>query len=153
MSIGVAKVRYFLIYLELQRIREGEQNLNKFGPFPALSKQNRPKFGLSVVRPLYFLFGHFWVMRPNHRPAGKSTLDPPHNVRAIPLNSKAEARAAWVTWMGLPKRRRLALITLVKCRRPVYQSAVGRWLELIDFYCLIPQTQDWIRGWVHTLLL
>ncbi len=49
-------------YLELEIIRGGKQNCQKDGPFLALSIQNRSNFGRKFVRPLHFLFGHFFYL-------------------------------------------------------------------------------------------
>jgi hypothetical protein len=46
-------------YLEFLEKRRKKQTFQKFGPFSALSEQNRPKFGGAFVWPLYFLFGPF----------------------------------------------------------------------------------------------
>ncbi len=75
--LGWVKILLFvssaLICTELERIRGEKQIFKNLGPFSAFSKQNRQKFGRSFVRPLYFLFGPFWVMPPgNNRPAGNT---------------------------------------------------------------------------------
>ncbi len=52
-----------------------ETILLKFGPFSALFVQNCwPKFGRTIVRPLHFLLGHFWLMWPNNRPVGNTGI-------------------------------------------------------------------------------
>ncbi len=58
------------------RIREDRRRKKKlkFGPFSALFVRNRPKFGRRIVWLLHFLFGPFWLMRPNNRPVGPSHI-------------------------------------------------------------------------------
>ncbi len=59
--------RNFSVANSLQNFQASllEKNFELFGPFSALSVQNRPKCGRRYVRPLYLFFGHFWVKRPN----------------------------------------------------------------------------------------
>ncbi len=89
--------------ITVERITGGKLNFEKFGPFSALSVQNRPKFGRSFVRPLYFSFGPFWVMRRNIRP----------------VDNTEERRLI----RGVTKRSRLSLLT----NRPSYMSPNSVW--------------------------
>ncbi len=53
MRLQWAKQNISLICTELERIRGEKLIFKKFGPFSALSVQNRPKFCCSFVHPLY----------------------------------------------------------------------------------------------------
>jgi hypothetical protein len=45
---------FFWGFLELGRTRRRKQNVHKFGPFTALSEQNRPKFGRIFFRRTFY---------------------------------------------------------------------------------------------------
>ncbi len=67
------KIKIFLGHFpRIREFKRRETILLKFGPYSVLFVQNRPKFGRRIVRPLHFLFGHFWLMWPNNRPVGNT---------------------------------------------------------------------------------
>ncbi len=71
-STCLGKYNISVICTELERVRGEKLIFKKFGSFQPFLYLIVPKFGRSFVRPLYFLFGLFWVMRPNNRPVGKT---------------------------------------------------------------------------------
>ncbi len=65
-----------ILFLDFPQIREYKrrETILKFGPVSAPFVLNKPKFGRRFVRPLHILFGPFWLIRPNNRPAGNNCL-------------------------------------------------------------------------------
>jgi hypothetical protein len=72
-TILVCVSRKITIFLgHFARIREDSRRETIVLKSSTLFVQSRPKFGRKIVRPLHFLFGHFWLVRPNNRPVGNT---------------------------------------------------------------------------------